>query len=151
MNLTIRDVFPSEIYALRHRILRADLPFTEAMFPGDEFATSLHFGAVDEHGAIVGCATLMQERYHDQNAYRLRGMAVDVSAQGKGVGSALLRHIHEQPRILEYTNLLWCNARLIAIEFYKNNGWVIDSDLFDIPTAGMHYRMYRRLMDGADC
>ena len=38
--------------------------------------------------------------------------------------------------------MFWCNARLAAIPFYKKLGWKIASELFEIPTAGPHYRMY---------
>ena len=37
------------------------------------------------------------------------------------------------------------NARIAAVPFYQSMGWKIVSELFDIPTAGMHHRMIKRM------
>ena len=36
----------------------------------------------------------------------------------------------------------WCNARTTAIGFYEQAGWSTATDVFDIPTAGPHVKMY---------
>ena len=36
----------------------------------------------------------------------------------------------------------WCNARTTAIGFYEQVDWSVETDIFDIPTAGPHVRMY---------
>jgi hypothetical protein len=43
--------------------------------------------------------------------------------------------------------LLWCNARrtIPAAGFYQKQGWTIVSDIFEIPTAGPHVKMSKRL------
>ncbi len=41
--------------------------------------------------------------------------------------------------------ILWANARKPAAEFYRKYGWEIVSEEFEIPTAGPHFRMVRRL------
>ena len=41
--------------------------------------------------------------------------------------------------------LLWCNARLPAVGFYQKLGWAAVSDVFEIPTAGPHVKMTKRL------
>ena len=40
---------------------------------------------------------------------------------------------------------LWCNARTPAVGFYQRMGWAVVSDVFEIPTAGPHVRMTKRL------
>jgi hypothetical protein len=37
----------------------------------------------------------------------------------------------------------WCNARVVALAFYRAQGWIVISDEYDIPTAGPHRRMLR--------
>ena len=43
--------------------------------------------------------------------------------------------------------LFWCNARVPALRFYQRHGWRIVSDQFDIPTAGPHRKLVKRLGD----
>jgi len=41
--------------------------------------------------------------------------------------------------------MVWCNARLVAVEFYKSIGFKIIGDLFDIQGIGPHYYMYKKI------
>ena len=41
--------------------------------------------------------------------------------------------------------LLWCNARTPAVGFYENMRWRVVSAPFEIPTAGPHVKMVKRL------
>ena len=43
--------------------------------------------------------------------------------------------------------LLWCNARIIAIEFYKKIGFQIKGEEFDIADIGKHYFMYKNKLN----
>ena len=139
----IQRVTADRIVALRHAVLRADLPRASAHFPGDDLGTTLHVAAI-AGDAVVGCATYMLEPYLDEPAYRLRGMATDPVWRGTGLGRQLL----DLADILMQTDpirLRWCNARVPAVGFYLKQGWLVVSDEFDIPTAGPHHRMIRRL------
>lgn len=42
-------------------------------------------------------------------------------------------------------NILWCNAREIAVNFYNKNGFQITGSPFNIETVGKHYTMFKRL------
>jgi len=42
-------------------------------------------------------------------------------------------------------DLLWCNARLVAIEFYKKVGLKTIGNQFNISDIGPHYVMYKKL------
>ena len=42
-------------------------------------------------------------------------------------------------------DLLWCNARLVAVNFYKSLGFNIIGNLFDIKEIGPHYYMYKEI------
>ena len=44
------------------------------------------------------------------------------------------------------TVLVWCNARVKAIDFYKKQGFTIHGDKFDIPLIGAHYMMYKPIL-----
>ena len=161
-----RRADPAEIVDLRWRILRAGLPREEAIFPGDELPTSLHYAAVepapDEDGrqandggngrrsdggvpVVVSCATLHLEPWEGERAYRLRGMATADGRRGLGLGRVLLELAVADVRRETPVRLLWCNARTPALAFYRRQGWEARSDVFDIPTAGPHVRMTKRL------
>jgi GNAT superfamily N-acetyltransferase len=135
---------------LRHRLLRAGLPAEAARFPGDEDASTWHIGlfysgADGDNAPLVSCASFMLNSYKDEPGWQLRGMATDTSHQGKGFGGKLLACAEKA--ILQQSNvrLFWCNARVPAITFYERQGWTVDSEEFDIPTAGPHRKMVKRL------
>ena len=140
---TVNAVEVGQILELRHRVLRAGLPAEAARFSGDEAATTKHLAAMIE-GRVVGCATVLLNEWEGEAAWQLRGMAVDEHHRSQGIGKILL---DECERIASEsdTALLWCNARVPAVRFYQQNGWAVVSDEFEVPTAGPHVKMIRRL------
>ena len=44
-------------------------------------------------------------------------------------------------------DVLWCNARSAAANFYRNLGFEVFSDEFDVPLYGPHYKMKRRIAE----
>jgi GNAT superfamily N-acetyltransferase len=147
--LRIALVQPQEIIDLRHRILRTGLPVETASFPGDEDIYTLHFGVWHEprhEREIICCATFMLNEFEGRTAWQLRGMATDEAYRGFGLGRRLLLYAEMSlSDMLGQVTLLWCNARESAIPFYEKNGWKCVSDLFDIPTAGMHRKMTKEM------
>jgi GNAT superfamily N-acetyltransferase len=141
--LTIRRAEVAQIVALRHRILRAGLPIEEAHFSGDAEMTTRHVAAFDESDA-VGCATFVLNSWENEPAWQLRGMATDIGWQSRGVGEAVLRYAIDLALEAAPVRLFWCNARIGALNFYLRQGWEIQSEIFDIPTAGLHRKMKRR-------
>jgi GNAT superfamily N-acetyltransferase len=140
----IRPASFDEIVALRHEVLRAGLPPDAAVFPGDHEPTSRHYGAfVDNRN--IGCATLHLNQWLDEPAWQLRGMATAPDFRGSGIGRTILEFIEKDRRLHHSIHLLWCNARVPASGFYQRLGWQIVSEQFDIPTAGPHFRMVKRL------
>jgi predicted N-acetyltransferase YhbS len=134
----------SEIFALRRAMLVAHLPRRAAEFEGDQAEETLHFGAFNAGGECVGCATFMPAAWQSGAAHQLRGMATRSDLARRGIGAALLRCAEEslQSRGVE---LIWCNARVGAIDFYRKQGWTIASEPFDIPDICVHYKMIKRL------
>lgn len=172
-----RRATPAEIVDLRWRVLRGGLPRPEAVFPGDDLPTSLHYAAIEVAAAaaaaaavavavavpvieaappgvaesssaaprVVSCATMHLEPWEDEPAYRLRGMATEDGYRGLGLGRALLGLAEDDVRRDTPVRLFWCNARTPALAFYQRQGWEVRSGVFDIPTAGPHVRMAKRL------
>jgi predicted GNAT family N-acyltransferase len=146
---TVRRATAGELIDLRWRILRSGLPREEAVFPGDDSPDTFHFAAVDgEDGRVVSCATFRPNPWDDQPAYQLRGMATSESCRGLGLGRSLLVLAEADISGETPIRLLWCNARTPALAFYRKLGWEVRSEQFDIPTAGPHVRMTKRLGRG---
>jgi GNAT superfamily N-acetyltransferase len=142
--IQVAKVDVEEIVDLRYRILRAGLPRDEAHFPGDADATTVHLAA-KSNAMVIGCATVLVNEWEGSPACQLRGMAVDLSWQRRGIGDLLLTEVHKVAGATG-VQILWANARVPASGFYRKNGWEIISAQFEIPTAGPHFKMIRRLL-----
>jgi GNAT superfamily N-acetyltransferase len=142
-NLKIVKVAVEEIIDLRHAVLRTGLPRETARFSNDGDPQAVHLAAKD--GAkVVGCATVLVNEWDGERACQLRGMAVDPSFQRRGVGMKLLVEV-DRIAAEKGVGILWANVRKLAVEFYKKCGWEIVSEEFEVPTAGPHFKMARRL------
>jgi GNAT superfamily N-acetyltransferase len=149
----IRQVPVSQTYEIRNRLLRPGRPVECVHYDQDKLPSAFHLGAFID-GEHVGTASYYQlPNEHvltdapdiaPDCLWQLRGMASEVARRGRGIGTAMLA---ESYRIIREKGgrVLWCNARLVALEFYKRNGFSILGDEFDVPDIGPHYVMWRRL------
>ena len=144
--MTIRRARLAEIFRLRHAELRPGRPPAHAEFDGDEDSETVHVGAFDASGEIVGCATLMRRPYDGTPAAQLRGMATRADRARQGIGTGVLGFCEGLARDDWRVGLLWCNARSGAAGFYARLGWTVMSEPFDLPGIGPHVRMCRRLV-----
>lgn len=140
----LRPAALDEIIDLRHDVLRHGLPREAAVFEGDSDPAARHYGAF-VGGQPVCCVTLHVSRWEGEPAWQLRGMATAADVRGRGIGRALMAFLEAEVRAASAVRLFWCNARVPAAGFYRSIGWATRSDVFDIPTAGPHYRMTKRL------
>lgn len=131
-----REDMPA-LYDLRQRILRPGRPPEASIFAGDDAPSTVHIGAYTEDGRLVGIATLVEN-----NGFQLRGMAVDDDVQKRGVGAAVLQEVHAVAAERGFGSV-WANARHYAVPFYERNGWVVESDEFEVPDVGPHFIMRR--------
>ena len=138
--ITCRRVTVEEILPLRHRILRAGLPFETASFDGDHDANARHYAALSDAEPVC-CLSLVPSEWEGRPAWQLRGMATDGQVQGRGLGRRLLEMAVAEARRDEPHCIFWCNARTSAIGFYEKLGWRVKSEPFDVLTAGPHVKM----------
>jgi GNAT superfamily N-acetyltransferase len=135
----IQRVHVERVIDLRHRVLRAGLPRDTAYFESDDGPHTVHLAALDDE-IVIGCATVLLNSWNGNRACQLRGMAVDPSYERAGIGRLLLE---EADRVATEAGakILWANARKLAIGFYQKLGWKIESEEFEIPTAGPHFKI----------
>jgi len=91
----IRSILHTDTLVLRQKLLRPNLTPEQCVFPGDTDDTTIHLGCFSEN-ELVGVASLYHRaniEIHPGMGYQLRAMATLKSAQGRGFGTALIRHI----------------------------------------------------------
>ncbi|HET7310048.1 MAG TPA: GNAT family N-acetyltransferase [Mycobacteriales bacterium] len=141
----IRRANVHEIFPLRHAVLRPGRPVTYSVYSEDDGA--VHVGAWDDD-MLVGCATVFPQPWPGNDAlaatpdaWRLRGMAVDPSMQGTGVGRLVLAEGVAAAREAG-ASVLWANARTAALGFYQRLGWRIIGEEFIATDSGLpHFPM----------
>lgn len=132
---SVEDILP-----LRHKVLREGKPLDTARFDGDHGEGVLHYGLFTDDSVIV-CLTLIPSQMDGNKAWQLRGMATDTRFQGMGLGGRLIEFALKDSQSESYSNQFWCNARKVAVNFYRKHGWEIFSDEFDVLGIGPHYKM----------
>jgi GNAT superfamily N-acetyltransferase len=102
-------------WRIRHEVMYPDLPFDAIKLENDP--NGIHFGLYtnDQLIAVVSLFKLGP-------AYQFRKFATRVSAQGKGYGTLLLKHIISHVKDAG-AERLWCNARVSAAAFYSKFGF----------------------------
>lgn len=146
----IRPITVQQARIVRLPVLRAGFPPETAVFDHDDDPTTLHLGAFDGE-RLVGVATFFPEPYPNDPtvpAWRLRGMATLPDMQRRGVGRALMRE-GMAAATRAGADVMWFNARVTALGFYRSLGFVAVGDEVVHAMSGAHYVMFRRLRDPA--
>lgn len=142
--IQIREISSYETYEIRKDVLRDNIALTEKM-DGDFDGSTIHFG-VFKNEELVCVATFMQHNntHFKGLQYRLRGMGAKKEFQHKGFGKIIIEEAIKILKEKEVT-VLWCNARVFALKFYKNCGFKIIGDQFNVPLVGPHFVMYKTI------
>lgn len=147
----IRALQSHETIAVRHSVLRPHQTAEQCRYEGDEDTTTFHIGATHGDGDVIGTATVVccnESRFKQFSAerqFRLRGMAVANDFQRQGIGAALLNACLEEATKRD-GDMFWCNARLVAVDFYRKYGLSVLNDVpFDIQGIGPHHVMFKQL------
>jgi predicted GNAT family N-acyltransferase len=146
LKVNIRKVDAEIIRPLRHSELRKGQDFSTTSYLKDYEIDTFHMAYISNE-KIVTCATFYPEKstkIKSKNAYRLRGMATDSNFQRKGYASDLMAESFKKLKNRD-CDMVWCNARLVAVNFYKSVGFKITGNLFNIEGIGPHYYMYKEI------
>ena len=144
--MVIKKVNAFDIRKTRHRNLRQGKPFSTTTYKKDNEKKTFHLACV-YNNVTISCATFYPEKnkfFPNEKSYRLRGMATDTEYRKRGIGKKIMLQAFEEIKKKEGT-LLWCNARLTAVEFYKKLGLQTIGKEFDILDIGPHYLMYKKI------
>lgn len=142
----IKEIPSVETYSVRHPVLRTGKPVETCRFEGDDLPSTHHFGLFTD-GALAGVVSIFEALsalFETPNQIQLRGMAVLPSFQHKGFGKKLVEKC-EEFIAGKGGALLWFNARIAAIPFYRRMGYEIIGAEFEIAGVGPHYVMYKTI------
>lgn len=144
--MSVRRIPAAATRDLRQRVLRPDQRLDQLARPGEDDLRTAHFGAFDEAGGLMAIATVMPEREPEDGLgdWRLRGVATEPSARGRGHGSAVVRACLDHARS-EGGACAWLNGRVASRAFYERLGFVVVGEAFDTPPTGPHHRFRARL------
>ena len=142
--IQIKEIKVEDTYAIRKTVLRKNMTLSHKM-PGDQDSDSLHLGVFDRNKLVCTGSFMKNKRKElSGNQYQLRGMATAENCQGKGYGRLLLKEVDVFFKT-KGIDVIWCNARVSAMEFYKKSGYEVIGDLFDVPQVGPHFVMFKRI------
>jgi GNAT superfamily N-acetyltransferase len=135
---SIRAIDPALTRPLRQAVLRPHetLEALAAHEPPGSFALGAYDG-----DALVAVGLIAPDG--EPGGWRIRGMATDPAARGRGAGAAILAGLvdHAERR---GARRIWCNARVGARTLYERAGLNVVSAVFEIESIGRHVVMERR-------
>ena len=97
--------------------------------------------AAFEEGEIIAVGFVVPEG--DPGSWRVRGMATEPHARGRGAGRAVLDALVDHATA-QGADRIWCKARTRARSLYERAGFVTASEEFEVPVIGPHLIMERR-------
>lgn len=124
----------AETLDLRGRVLRDGRPHEG--FPEDDWPATFHLGVRDD-GVLVGVASFIPR---GDGTWQLRGMAVEASVQGRGIGRAILAAAEARLRAAG-ARAAWANGRDSALGFYERLGWRVVGDGYPMGSGIPHHRI----------
>ena len=142
--IQIKEISAEETFPIRLEVLRKNIPLPYE-FNGDFEDETFHLGAF-ENDKLIAVSSYMRANNtsFEGNQYQLRGMATLTEFQGFGAGKLMLKQAFAILREKD-THILWCNARIAAVEFYKKQGFNTYGEKFEISYVGDHYVMLKEI------
>lgn len=142
--IQIKEISADETFPIRLDVLRKNIPLPYE-FNGDFDKDTIHLGAF-KNDKLIAVSSFMRasNKNFEGNQYQLRGMATLNEYQGFGAGKLMLE---KAVQILKEKDIdiLWCNARIAAVEFYKKQGFQTFGEKFEISYVGEHYVMLKEM------
>ena len=140
--LTVRPLPLEQTRSLRQAVLRPYMTVED--LADHEPPGAVAFGAF-EGNELVAVGLVGPEG--EPGAWRIRGMATDPGARGRGAGTTVLGALVRHASAHGATSV-WCNARVRAIPLYERAGLHVVSDVFEPPDIGPHVRMELPVFQG---
>jgi predicted GNAT family N-acyltransferase len=121
--MLIQPIAAAQTYALRHAVLWPGQPLDYVKLPNDD--AGQHFGAFEGEQLVAVISLFISS----DRVARFRKFATAAAWQGRGIGSALLRHTIAAAAA-QGAHALWCDARQNTLPFYERFGLQPEGEVF---------------------
>ncbi len=140
----IKLISSEQTYPLRLEVLWSHLSQEkQCRLNIDDLSTTFHVGATQDE-QVVCIGTFLKQSHRDfsrEYQYRLRAMATHPNYRGQGWGKKLMVFAIEELKHRKQ-QLLWCDAREVALDFYAKLGFQTIGEAYIVPHIGVHKLMY---------
>ncbi|MDZ4822915.1 MAG: GNAT family N-acetyltransferase [Flavobacteriales bacterium] len=150
--MEVKIISPVQTHSLRHLVLWPHIEREEdCVIDADERKDAIHL-ATCEGERIVSIGSLFEMQSEkialvpgeSKKQYRLRAMATDPEYRGRDCGKLLVEKAIEILREKKI-DVLWCDARMGAVGFYKRLGFSMIDEVYEVPRIGPHKFMWVEL------
>lgn len=141
--MEVRIISSEETRPLRFKVLWQHKANEEScVIDIDNSSGAIHVGAFEGENliSVASLFPMTNDALDYKRQYRLRAMASDPEFRGKGAGREVVLFAIDLLRSQGY-DILWCDARKIALGFYEKLGFAILSGWYDVPEIGPHKLM----------
>ena len=128
-------------YNLRFEVLRKPWGQPENSVRDEWENQSLHVLVIEDNGRAIATGRL---QYNQDGEAQVRSMAVIEEFQGKGIGTEVLRFL-EKTAIEKKIPKIILDARDLAVDFYKKNGYEVEGNSYTLFDVIQHFRMSKKM------
>ena len=126
---------------LRFEVLRKPWGQPENSVRDEWENQSLHVLVIEDNGRAIATGRL---QYNQDGEAQVRSMAVIEEFQGKGIGTEVLRFL-EKTAIEKKIPKIILDARDLAVDFYKKNGYEVEGNSYTLFDVIQHFRMSKKM------
>lgn len=141
---SVKKISAVATYPLRHEVLWPHIEKeADCGIEVDKQEGTFHVGALKDE-TVVSIATFLIEKHEDipyKNQYRLRAMATSPEHRGANFGKKVIEFAIQELRNRN-VEVVWCDAREVALGFYEKLGFKVTGDFYNVPDIGPHKLMY---------
>ncbi len=146
--IEVKQIAAADTKPLRHLVLWPHIQNeADCVIDIDNRHDAIHLG-VFESGRLVSIGSLFEQlspKLDFDKQVRLRAMATHPDARGKQYGRLLVEHALLLLKQKDY-EVMWCDARIIAIGFYTSLGFNILPEVYEVPRIGPHQFMWKEVV-----
>lgn len=146
MKLEIAFIAAEQTFPLRKEVLQPSAGGDSVVLDKDYDDSTFHLGGIADN-KVISIGTfhrISHPEFKEPIQYQLRKMATSPEYRSMGAGKKLLEfgidHLKKKG-----VDLLWCNAREIAIGFYERLGFEAIGNFFEVSGIGPHKLMFINL------
>lgn len=129
-----------QIIDLRYEVLRKPWNQTRQSVT-DDFEEIAINAYIEKDGEIIACGRLQN---NGNGIGQIRYMAVNNGFQGKGLGKLIVAKLEDEAKRMQLKTIE-LQARENALDFYKNQGYIVKETSFKLWGIIQHYLMSKHL------